>query len=429
MSRDKVDHRRILSLSFGHATIDFYENLLPPLLPFLVLSLGINYTLAGLLVSIYAVTGQIIQPILGWAMDRRGRSWLLGFSLIWAAITLGMVGWMPNYVWLIGLAALSGLGNALFHPLAALFVKRIAAVPGTAMALWSTMGNLGVAMAPLAVTLIVGKWGLSSTPFLAVPGLVMGLLFLLGGMGRLKGNAFNLSDSGQSKSQPHPSQVPAETASTTSKAPSHPEKPIDKETRRQANWALYRLSASAFLRLWALIGLTTYLPLYYLSKGHPPSYGGYALTLILWAAALATLAGGYIGDRIGRRAITLYSMILAAPVLGVGMMTSGWLNLTLMTVGGALLMAPHAANIVHSQEIMPERAATASAFILGVAGGLAFLLVVLIGALADRWHMGGALTLACVLLPLGSAVFARGLPETLPNRQHKDVIKIAADGL
>lgn len=51
-----------ITLAAGHLLNDFYYNFLPILLPIIMPKLGLSLTMSGLLIMVYAITSNLLQP-------------------------------------------------------------------------------------------------------------------------------------------------------------------------------------------------------------------------------------------------------------------------------------------------------------------------------------------------------------------------------
>ena len=72
-----------------------------------------------------------------------------------------------------------GLGAAAFHPPAAALAHRLGGDrPGLAMSVYITGGTLGFSLGPLMFAPFAERFGLTWTPLLALPGLVVVAFFL-----------------------------------------------------------------------------------------------------------------------------------------------------------------------------------------------------------------------------------------------------------
>ncbi|MGI9128395.1 MAG: MFS transporter [Roseomonas sp.] len=156
------DTRIIALIGTGHFLSHFYMLCLPPL--FLVWrdEFGVSYAELGLTVALMSGTTALLQTPVGFAVDRYGaRSFLVGGTLI-MALSISAMAFAPG-VWALWLLAiLSGVGNSVIHPAdyAILAGSIRQERMGRAFAMHTFTGNLGFALAPpiVALLLLVMGW-------------------------------------------------------------------------------------------------------------------------------------------------------------------------------------------------------------------------------------------------------------------------------
>ncbi|MFN7672994.1 MAG: MFS transporter, partial [bacterium] len=156
------DARIIALIGTGHFLSHFYMLCLPPL--FLVWrdEFGASYAELGLTVALMSGTTALLQTPVGFAVDRYGaRPFLVGGTLI-MALSISAMAFAPG-VWALWLLAiLSGVGNSVIHPAdyAILAGSIRQERMGRAFAMQTVTGNLGFALAPpiVALLLLVMGW-------------------------------------------------------------------------------------------------------------------------------------------------------------------------------------------------------------------------------------------------------------------------------
>lgn len=99
----------------GHFLSHFYLLVFPPLFPFLRSEFELSGAELGLIVSIISV-GMLLQIPVGELVDRIGAKWILVVGIATTAIGVSLAGVASTYLLLVGAAALSGIGQASFHP-------------------------------------------------------------------------------------------------------------------------------------------------------------------------------------------------------------------------------------------------------------------------------------------------------------------------
>ena len=177
----KIQYSKIGVLSFAHMTNDFYSNYLPQLLPFLIVAYqGFTATHAAVIVSVFSITSQFTQPLFGYFMDRQGKRWLTYVGTLWMAAILSLTGLVNNYMLLVILAALAGLGTAVFHPQASAMVNVLSMDrKGVLLSIFVSFGNFGFALSPVLLIPLFEAFGLKATVVTIIPGIIVSVLLLL----------------------------------------------------------------------------------------------------------------------------------------------------------------------------------------------------------------------------------------------------------
>ena len=145
----------------GHALSHFYLLALPPLFPLLKAEFGVGYAALGLLVTLFNVATGLVQVPAGFLVDRIGARRVLMAGLVLSGLGIGLIGLASEYWMVLGLVAIAGLGNSVFHPAdyavlnASIDPRRI----GRAFALHTFAGNVGFTLAPATMILLSSLWG------------------------------------------------------------------------------------------------------------------------------------------------------------------------------------------------------------------------------------------------------------------------------
>ena len=155
------DARIIALIGTGHFLSHFYMLCLPPLFLVWREEFGVSYAELGLTLALMSGTTALLQTPVGFAVDRYGaRPFLVGGTLIMALAISGMA-FAPG-VWALWLLAiLSGVGNSVIHPAdyAILAGSIRQDRMGRAFAMHTFTGNLGFALAPPIIALLMTVMG------------------------------------------------------------------------------------------------------------------------------------------------------------------------------------------------------------------------------------------------------------------------------
>lgn len=176
----KNDATVIGLISFAHGMSHFFQLLLAPLFPFIREELGVSYAALGFLVALFYTLSALFQPLAGFVVDRYGaRSVLFGGVAFFVAGT-ALMGVSTSYAMLAVGAALTGIGNSVFHPadFAILNARVSPRRLGYAFSAHGVVGYLGYAVAPVFSVPIAAAYGWHAA-LLGGAGLGVGLLLLL----------------------------------------------------------------------------------------------------------------------------------------------------------------------------------------------------------------------------------------------------------
>ena len=165
-----MNYRTLGMLAAGHLVNDFNQGAIPALLPFLIAKHGISYAAAAGIVFSFTISATIIQPLFGHFADRYSRTWIIPTGIFIAGSGLALTGLAPNYLFLVLMVLLSGIGSAAFHPEAARYANFAGGErKATALSIFGVGGTLGFSSGPLVITSAVLFWGLRGTLVVLIP--------------------------------------------------------------------------------------------------------------------------------------------------------------------------------------------------------------------------------------------------------------------
>ncbi|RQD81127.1 MAG: MFS transporter [Methanocalculus sp. MSAO_Arc2] len=362
--------RSILGYTTGHIVIDLYSPVIPALIPLLVLYPGIGYFLAGLLVSVFQVTSSLFQPVVGWLSDRSGWSAPIWICILASAVCIGLYGVVQNYYLLLFFAAGAGLSHALFHPSALMQVhgETTHQNRGSLTSIFVTGGNLGFAIGPVIVGILIGLGGISALTLIAIPGIIMAAYL------------YHMS-----KNTAKPA-VPEKVAASRMPIPFAP---------------VSLIVTIAALRSWVIMASVAFFPAFLIATmGTSLVFANAMLTLMLLAGVCGQVTGGFLSDRFGRKEVTILGLFACLPPYILFFQTTGWVMLLLMVVIGYLIWSTFSVTVTMAQEYLPDRVGLASGLLLGFSLGAGGLGVSVVGIAADY-------------LSLYTALFGLAIPLTI----------------
>ncbi|GAA2207087.1 MFS transporter [Nonomuraea monospora] len=368
---------RIPALSAGHATVDFYQGVVPALVPFLVAGRGYGYVAVSGIVLAATLLSSIVQPLFGLLTDRWRMPWLIPVSMILAGTGVAICGVSDSYVltWLA--AALSGLGVAAYHPEAARLARIASEGSHVRMSWFSTGGTLGFASAPVLVTPLLAGWGLGASPFLVLPA-VLGAVLTLPAVRALTGGARAARAAG----------------------------PVS----GRDDWPSFaRLTLVIVFRSVVYVGLSAFVALY-MGGG---AAGAVALFVLFAGGAVGTVVGGRTAARLGRVRTMRLSYALAVPAVAGVVLVPGPAAYAFVAASSIALYAPFSLHVTLGQDFLPTRVGTAGGVTLGLAVSVGGLASPLVGAVAEATSLRTAL--ACLIaFPVLALLMARTIKEPDP---------------
>jgi MFS transporter, FSR family, fosmidomycin resistance protein len=176
----------IALIAVGHAISHFLQLVLAPLFPLIREDLGVSYATLGMVVMLFFAMSALLQPVAGFVVDRySGRGVLLG-GLTLMVLGTATMSFAHGPVLLFTGAAISGIGNSVFHPADFSILNRCVSQPrlGHAFSTHGVSGMLGFALAPLFSGTIGSLYGWHNALLLAAA-LALAVLLLLGANARL----------------------------------------------------------------------------------------------------------------------------------------------------------------------------------------------------------------------------------------------------
>jgi MFS transporter, FSR family, fosmidomycin resistance protein len=373
---DAID-RRLIKVTAAHFIVDCYNNAYAPLVPLLIPRLGLSLVVVGTLAMVFQMSASVSQLAFGRLADRWRPHWLLVGGPIVSVVVMSCIGLVPGTWWLAALLIVGGLGGAAFHPPGAMAAYRFGGRrTGLAMSLFVGGGSVGFAVAPVIFSSVVDWGGLHATWLLMIPGLLV--------------SAWVVRD------------MPVVTVAPASGGSLSALRPYAKP--------LALLYSIVVLRTIAALSFVTFVPVLLTRRGHSVADAGLVVTIYLFGCALGGFLSGPLADRFGPRRVIAGSLVMAVPLLVLAPQLDGLLFTIVLTAGGFFLQSTQPVSVAFAQTVAPVSRATVSSLMMGGAWGTGGLLVPLIGLLADRIGVAGALTLMA-LVPLAAAACALPLPD------------------
>ncbi|NYT66000.1 MFS transporter [Alcaligenaceae bacterium] len=364
------------AISVSHLLNDMMQSVLIALYPVLKGNFDLSFTQIGFITLAFQFSASLLQPLIGHYTDKHPKPYSLPIGMGFTFFGLILLSQAWDFTSILVAALLIGMGSSVFHPESSR-VARLASAGqhGLAQSIFQVGGNLGSSLGPLLAALIIVPMGQASVAWFSLAALLA--ILILYRVGRWYG--YNL---------------------TTSRGRTTLAKVDTGLTQKQVHKALGVLLVLVFSKYFYLASLTSYLTFYLIYRfGISIQNAQYSLFVFLFGVALGTLAGGPIGDRIGRKRVIWGSILGTAPFA----LLLPYANLTwtilLVFIIGIIIASAFSAILVYAQELIPGKTGTISGLFFGLAFGMAGIGAAALGKLADITSIE-LVYQVCAFLPL-----------------------------
>lgn len=363
-------------LMMGHLCADISGGALPAILPFLITEKGITYAAAAGLTFALSSIGSVIQPVFGSMADKTSRPWLMALGIFMSGCGISMLGFIDSYWMMFAAVAFTGIGSALFHPDGGRMANYVGGEKkGRSLSLFSVGGNMGGALGPmLAVAGITIFGGLKGTAVLAIPAFAMAAFMLS------QNNTFG--------------EFAAEGTMATKAAIAIGQKD---------DWkSFFKLTGVVFLRSTIGVGMSTFLPMFWMSVlMQSEATSGSITTILSLSGAVATLIGGRLADKYGFNKTIRTGLTLLIPCLCILAFSRSVLFSTFMLIPTAMsLNLAFSPSVALGQKFVPNHIGLASGITMGLAASFGGVVSPMLGKVAD---MTGVTTVIYIIIGLAVA--------------------------
>lgn len=356
--------RLVLLFAATHTVSDAITNMLSALLPTLQSRFALTGTTLAMLIATLSLSALVTQPFFGALADRVGHRRVAALGVILNAVLFSLIGLVQDVYFLFALILVGGLGSAALHPAIASMARLAGGnKPEFAVSLFSAGGTLGIAIGPIIIMLLLANLGLSFTPWLMIPGILLGIWILL--------------------STPEAVQPQVSTHN----------KLFD---LRLFTGPVGKLAFIGILSSVSFVTFTSAMPLWLVHEHGLPGDStliGWTLSTFSLSAAVGGIAGGMISNRLGAKRLVVTSFFLALlPLHAIFLLEPGSPSyFAAVILAGALVNAGMPMLIVLAQDLSPRSAATAAGMMMGFSAGVAGLVYVGIGTLQESIGLAPAM--------------------------------------
>jgi MFS transporter, FSR family, fosmidomycin resistance protein len=375
---DRTAFSVLIATAVSHLLNDTVQSLIPAIYPLVKESYQLSFSEIGLITLTFQLTASILQPLVGHWTDRRPQPFALVGGMVFSLAGLLLLAWAGSFHSLLMAVALVGIGSSIFHPEA----SRMAYVASggkraLAQSVFQLGGNAGSALGPLLAAAVIVPLGQSRISWFSLLPLIA--MVVLWRVGRWYLRMMALRTHRQARQ------------------PVVPRTPVP---RRQVIGVVTILLLLIFSKQFYLASMTSYFTFYLMGEfGLTVQAAQIQLFFFLFAAAVGTLVGGLLGDRLGYRTIIWISILGAAPFTLLLPYADAFWTTVLAVVAGFILASAFSAILVYAQLLIPGRVGLVSGLFFGFAFGMAGIGSAVLGSLADATSINTVFTV-CSFLPL-----------------------------
>jgi MFS transporter, FSR family, fosmidomycin resistance protein len=380
-----VSYRVLGAASVCHMLNDTMQSLFVAAYPIFKGNFDLSFTQIGALTLVFQITASLLQPLVGLYTDRKPQPYSLPFGMAISMGGLFTLAYATNYAMLLLGGALLGVGSSIFHPETSRLARLASGGShGLAQSVFQVGGNFGSSLGPLLMIFLVlpnGQHSLAWFSSVALLGIVMQV-----------GLAHWYKQHGHAI---HKRQAAVKMGT---------------HSRKKVLGAIAVLVVLMFSKFFYQVSLTSYYVFYLMQHFHlPQKQSQLYLFLFLAALAVGTVAGGPVGDRIGRKKVIWLSIGGVLPMTLVLPYVSLPATVALSILIGLILASAFSAILVYAQELVPHRVGMISGLFFGLAFGMAGLGAAVLGTLADHTSIDFVYKVCAFLPALG--LFTALLPD------------------
>ena len=436
--RNKAALSVLLMVSLGHLLNDMFQAVIPAIYPMIKESLGLSFMQIGAITLTNQITSSLLQPMVGYFSDKHPRPYGLVVGMCFTLTGLLLLSMADSFPLVLLSVAFVGVGSSVLHPESSK-VARLAsggakgcasreqsqacldsaeAQPalasigkGMAQSIFQIGGNVGRAIGPVAVALIVIPHGQGRIRWFALLAVVA--IWVLARIGRWYKKQIDLY--GRSKSKFFAEQSGRAERDIERSAEGRLQgKNVSHLSRHQIIVALLVLLVLMFSKDFYTANIQSYLTFYMIDKfGLSVTASQYVLFAFLVSTAVGLLIGGEVGDRYGRKYVIWVSILGSSPFA----LLLPYCNLTwtiiLVILVGMVMSSAMSAILVYGTELLPGNVGMISGAFFGLSFGLGGIGSAIFGWLADLSSIQYVFQLTAFLPLLGIVTYF------LPNIKEK----------
>lgn len=367
----------LFALSFSHLLNDTIQSLIPAIYPIVKADYNLSFSQIGLITLSFQLAASLLQPVVGLYTDKKPQPFSLAIGMAFTLCGLIVLSLSNSFHVILMAVALVGVGSSIFHPEASRMAYMASGGKrGLAQSVFQLGGNAGSSIGPLLAAWIIVPHGQFSVIWFSLIALLA--IVILSNVGRWYKGRIRLASAGKKK-------IPVLSQGLS---------------KGRIISSIVILLVLIFSKYFYMASLTSYFTFYLMSKFNVSVQSSQIyLFVFLFSVAAGTLAGGPIGDRIGRKYVIWFSILGTAPfALLLPYANLFWTGVLIVPIG-IILASAFSAILVYAQELIPGKVGLVSGLFFGFAFGMGGIGSALLGELADRTSITYVYGI-CSFLPL-----------------------------
>ncbi|WP_428741076.1 MFS transporter [Tenacibaculum sp.] len=348
-------------ISFSHLINDLIQGVIPSVYPILKQKYGLTFVQIGLITFAFQFSASILQPIIGYYTDKKPKVYSQIYGLFVSMLGILLLSYASDFNVILLACVLIGVGSAIFHPES----SRIANLASggkvsIAQSIFQIGGNLGTALAPLLVAIIVLPDSQELIITFVLP-LILSFLALIKVAIWYKRHI--------TKAKFKKEGTPKHKVSFT---------------KQKIQFILSVLLVIIFSKFIYAASLSNYYSFYLIEKfGLTVGQAQIHLFIYLFSYMLGTILGGVLGDKFGRRNMIWFSVLGATPFTLLLPYVNLFYTDVFMVIIGIIMASAFPTMLSYAQELLPNKLGVISGVFFGFAFGVAALGAAVIGLYAD----------------------------------------------
>ncbi|MFC1724356.1 MFS transporter [candidate division KSB1 bacterium] len=348
-----MNKKKIALLSLSHFSVDTYHSFLRPILPLLMIKLGTSVFYGAVLAAVLDIVSSFSQPLFGYFSDKLKKPLFIVTGPLLSGIFISLLGIAGNYTMALIFIVIGGIGIAAFHPQGAASVGLNSGnKKERGIAVFLTMGTFGYSFGPALVVLLISFGGLSGLLPAAVPGIILTFFIL--------------------------KYIKSEDVEIKKRV-------SFKSAIKNVKGVLTIILFVVTLRAVLIMSYTTFIPMLIVERGGSENLVGIPLFFMHFFGTIGGLFGAYIAEKTGSKMVIILSFFIPVPFLYYYLFTAGIQSVIILSTGTFILSLSIPVTISFAQKILPSHIATVSSFLMGFCWGVAGLILIPLGALAEKF--------------------------------------------